>query len=40
MNEPIFWKGLIVMGSQEELDQAFEDLENGTFVKQEAKYDD
>lgn len=40
MNEPIFWKGLIVMGSQEDLDQAFADLENGTFVKQEAKYDD
>lgn len=40
MNEPIVWKGLIVMSTQEDLDQAFADLENGTFVKQEAKYDE
>ena len=40
MNEPIVWKGLIVMSTQEDLDQAFKDLEDGTFVKQEAKYEE
>ena len=40
MNEPIVWEGLIVMSTQEDLDQAFKDLEDGTFVKQEAKFEE
>ena len=33
LNEPIAWYGPIVMNTQEELAQAYKDLENGTFVK-------
>lgn len=33
LNEPIEWRGPIVMNTKEELFQAFEDFHNGTFVK-------
>ena len=33
LNEPIAWGGPIVMNTQEELKQAFKDIENGTFTK-------
>jgi len=33
LNEPVAWRGPIVMNTQEELDKAFEELESGTFIK-------
>lgn len=33
LHEPVAWGGPIVMNSREELDQAFKELENGTFAK-------
>ncbi len=33
LNEPVAWRGPIVMNTQEELDKAFEELEEGTFIK-------
>lgn len=33
IGEPVAWYGPIVMNSQEELKQAFEELDNGTFIK-------
>lgn len=33
LREPIAWGGPIVMNTREELHKAFEDLDNGTFVK-------
>jgi len=33
LKEPIAWGGPIVMNSQEELQRAFEEFENGTFLK-------
>ncbi|MGD1823174.1 MAG: pirin family protein [Pleomorphochaeta sp.] len=32
-NEKIAWKGSIVMNKEEELNQAFKDIENNTFIK-------
>lgn len=34
LHEPIAWRGPIVMNSREELDQSFDDLERGTFIRQ------
>ena len=34
LEEPVAWYGPIVMNTQEQLRQAFEDLERGTFLKQ------
>ena len=36
LNEPIEWRGPIVMNTKEELYQAFEDYHHGTFVKKKA----
>jgi quercetin 2,3-dioxygenase len=33
LKEPVAWRGPIVMNTQQELRQAFEDLERGTFIK-------
>ena len=33
LNEPVAWGGPIVMNTKEELDQAFRDLDSGTFIK-------
>ncbi len=33
LNEPVAWRGPIVMNTEEELDKAFEELEEGTFIK-------
>ena len=34
INEPVVWRGPIVMNIEEELARAFEEYRNGTFVKQ------
>src|SRR5208283_4977771 len=34
LNEPVAWRGPIVMNTEEELDRAFEELDTGTFIKQ------
>ena len=33
LKEPVAWRGPIVMNTEEELDKAFEELDEGTFVK-------
>lgn len=33
LNQPIAWRGPIVMNTQEELDLAFDELQNDTFIK-------
>jgi redox-sensitive bicupin YhaK (pirin superfamily) len=33
LNEPVAWRGPIVMNTEEELDKAFEELDSGTFIK-------
>ena len=37
LEEPVAWYGPIVMNTQEELRQAFEELEDGTFLRPDAK---
>lgn len=39
LGESISWGGPIVMNTKEELDRAFEELENGNFIKDEMIYD-
>ena len=39
LNESISWGGPIVMNTQEELRTAFIELENGTFLKEQAHYE-
>jgi redox-sensitive bicupin YhaK (pirin superfamily) len=38
LNEPISWGGPIVMNTKSELQKAFQDLEEGTFLKQKISY--
>ncbi len=38
LNEPVAWGGPIVMNTREELAKAFEDLDNGTFLKDKINY--
>jgi redox-sensitive bicupin YhaK (pirin superfamily) len=40
LGEPISWGGPIVMNTKAELQQAFKDLEQGTFLQKEMSYDD
>ncbi len=35
LNEPVAWRGPIVMNTQEELDTAFQEYKDGTFIKSE-----
>jgi redox-sensitive bicupin YhaK (pirin superfamily) len=37
LEEPVAWYGPIVMNTQQQLQQAFQELEQGTFLKPEAK---
>jgi len=37
LEEPVAWYGPIVMNTQEQLRQAFEELQRGTFLKPEAR---
>ena len=39
LEEPIFWGGPIVMNSEEELEEAFMELRQGTFIKERADYE-
>lgn len=38
LKEPIAWGGPIVMNTQQELNQAFADLRNGTFIQEEGRH--
>lgn len=38
LREPVCWGGPIVMNTQEELNQAFSDLDSGSFLKNEVDY--
>lgn len=38
LNEPVAWAGPIVMNTQEELQKAFSELRNNTFIKEKAEY--
>jgi hypothetical protein len=40
LNEPIAWYGPIVMNYKQELVKAYEELENGTFIKKSADVQD
>jgi len=38
LNEPVAWGGPIVMNTKEELNKAFADLKNGTFLQEKISY--
>ena len=37
LGEPVAWRGPIVMNTREELQQAFEDLESGKFIRHKTR---
>ena len=37
LEEPVAWYGPIVMNTQEQLQQAFRELEKGTFLKEQKR---
>jgi hypothetical protein len=37
LQEPVAWYGPIVMNTQEQLQEAFQELERGTFLKQDGR---
>ena len=39
LGEPVAWFGPVVMNTREELIHAFTEMDNGTFIKQAAKYE-
>jgi redox-sensitive bicupin YhaK (pirin superfamily) len=39
LNEPVVWGGPIVMNTREELNEAFDDLNRGTFLRDKMVYD-
>jgi redox-sensitive bicupin YhaK (pirin superfamily) len=39
IEEPISWGGPIVMNTRDELKRAFEDLDNGTFLREKIDYE-
>lgn len=40
LNEPVAWAGPIVMNSEEELEEAFKDLREGQFIRDDLEFDD
>lgn len=40
LNEPVAWAGPIVMNSQEELEEAFNDLNTGRFIRDKIAFED
>ncbi|MDO5015222.1 MAG: pirin family protein [Clostridia bacterium] len=38
LNEPIAWAGPIVMNTHEEIEEAYDDLRSGTFIKERIEY--
>ena len=38
LHEPVAWAGPIVMNTQEELQKAFSELRNDTFIKEKVEY--
>jgi len=38
LNEPVAWRGSIVMNTREELNKAYDDLRNGTFLQKDISY--
>lgn len=39
LNEPVVWAGSIVMNSEEELEEAFKDLREGRFIRDDLEFD-
>ena len=39
LHEPVVWGGPIVMNTKQELQQAFEELQNNTFIKEKLDFD-
>ena len=40
LGEPVAWAGPIVMNTEEEIYEAFRDLERGTFLKETIDYEE